>query len=191
MNALKKFWNFIWKSDTPASWIVSILLAFILVKFIVYPGIGFLMGTTHPIVAVVSWSMEHEGGFDNWWETHGDWYEQNGISLEDFKKFKLKNGFNQGDIMFVLGKQSQDINIGDVLIFKSTTNYPVIHRIVDKWEQDGEIFFKTKGDNNSDSFAQLNEKEISSDRVVGVATLRVPYLGWIKILFNKVVGGFV
>jgi hypothetical protein len=30
---------------------------------------------------------------------------------------------------------------------------------------------------------------ISEDRIVGVAVLRVPYLGWIKIMFNKIITG--
>jgi len=56
----KKFWHFIWEDDSLASWIVTAILAFILIKFLVYPGLGFLLGTSHPIVAVVSGSMEHK-----------------------------------------------------------------------------------------------------------------------------------
>jgi signal peptidase I len=56
---LKKVWHFIWEDDSIWSWIVNIILAFVLIKFIVYPGLGFLLGTTHPVVAVVSSSMEH------------------------------------------------------------------------------------------------------------------------------------
>jgi len=55
----KKFWNFLWHEDSLTSWIVSIIIAFILVKFIVYPLIGLALGTGFPIVAVVSESMEH------------------------------------------------------------------------------------------------------------------------------------
>lgn len=57
---LKKTWNFIWNDDSLLSWVVNIVLAFLLIKFIIYPGIGFLLGTSHPIVAVVSGSMEHK-----------------------------------------------------------------------------------------------------------------------------------
>ncbi len=56
----KKTWYFIWESDSILSWIVNIILAFILIKFIIYPGLGFMMQTSHPIVAVVSGSMEHK-----------------------------------------------------------------------------------------------------------------------------------
>ena len=58
--AWKKTWYFIWESDSILSWIVNILLAFIIIKFLVYPGLGFAMQTSHPVVAVVSGSMEHK-----------------------------------------------------------------------------------------------------------------------------------
>lgn len=191
MNYLKRVWKFLWHEDTPLSWIVSIVLAFIIVKFVIYPGIGFVFGTTHPIVAVVSGSMEHNGlDFDSWWEENKEWYESQGISKEMFHDFKFRNGFNKGDIMIVFGKEAKNINNGDILIFQSTTRYPVIHRIVKIWEEDGEYYFQTKGDNNARSESRLKEEEIDEGRIVGVATIRVPYLGWIKIMFTKLVGGF-
>jgi signal peptidase I len=56
---IKKTWHFIWYDDSALSWIVNILLAYVLIKFIVYPGLGLILGTQYPIVAVVSNSMEH------------------------------------------------------------------------------------------------------------------------------------
>ena len=64
-DSFKKTWRFIWHDDSWASWFVNIIIAFILVKFLIYPGLGFILGTTHPVVAVISGSMEHEvQGFD-------------------------------------------------------------------------------------------------------------------------------
>lgn len=57
---LKKFWNFLWYDDSIWSWIVNIIVAFILIKFVVYPILSLLLGTGLPIVAVVSGSMEHK-----------------------------------------------------------------------------------------------------------------------------------
>jgi signal peptidase I len=56
----KDTWYFIWEDNSIWSWIVNIILAFILIKFIVYPGLGFALYTSHPVVAVVSSSMEHK-----------------------------------------------------------------------------------------------------------------------------------
>jgi signal peptidase I len=55
----KKVWYFVWEDNSVWSWIVNIILAFVLIKFVVYPGLGFVLTTSHPVVAVVSGSMEH------------------------------------------------------------------------------------------------------------------------------------
>ena len=179
----KKIWNFIWKEDSVWSWIVSLILAFIIVKFIIYPLIGLVLGTGFPIVAVVSESMEHDGmNFDEWWDSKGGWYEERDISKEEFFSFKFKNGFNKGDVMVLIGKESKDINIGDVVVFKSNLEYPVIHRVVEKELEDGDYYFQTKGDNNEAS--SNSEMKISEDRIIGKAVVRLPLLGWIKIWFS-------
>jgi signal peptidase I len=55
-----KLWYFLWHEDSIESWTINIILAFIIIKFLVYPALGFTLGTSHPIVAVVSGSMEHK-----------------------------------------------------------------------------------------------------------------------------------
>jgi len=185
----KKIWKFIWKDDSVLSWIVSFILAFLLVKFLIYPGIGLIMGTSYPIVAVVSDSMEHRGlELDEWWELQGDWYDSKGIDKEMFRDYIFLNGFNKGDIIILRGSETKDIKIGDVIVFHSTSNYPVIHRVVDKWEDDKIYHFQTKGDNNPDSHIGLNEDDIGEGRIVGRAVFKVPWLGWIKIWFSELVG---
>lgn len=57
---LKKIWYFIWEEDSIWSWIANVILAFVLIKFVVYPVIGFALNTDYPLVAVVSSSMEHK-----------------------------------------------------------------------------------------------------------------------------------
>jgi len=56
----KKVWHFLWYEDSIWSWIANIIIAFILIKFVVYPLISLLLATQLPIVAVVSGSMEHK-----------------------------------------------------------------------------------------------------------------------------------
>ena len=185
---LKKTWNFLWYSDSPASWIVSLVIAFVLVKFLIYPGLGLVLGgTSHPVVAVVSGSMEHEGiGSEIWWEENKGWDEKRGITKGDYSEWIFKNGFNKGDIIVLYGSKSKDINRGDVIVFQSNSHYPIIHRVVDKWKDEEEWFLKTKGDNNGDSYDSLGETEISEERVIGKSIFKVPYLGWIKIFFVEI-----
>ena len=197
--ALKKMWYFIWEDDSVWSWIVNVVLAFVLIKFIVYPGLGYLLSTSHPVVAVVSESMEHYGNFDDWWENAGKWYISNNIKKGDFGGFPLINGFNKGDIMVLKGKSPKNIKIGDIIVFWSYKKDPIIHRIVKKWQENGVYYFQTKGDNyntnpTSIKTPVLDETKISQDQIVGNAVVRIPLLGYIKIWFVQLLGllkGFI
>lgn len=185
---LKKIWHFIWEDNSIWSWIANIVLAFVLIKFIVYPSLGFLLHTTHPVVAVVSDSMKHYSGFDEWWDNADKWYIANGIKKENFKTFPLRNGFNRGDIMVLKGKKAEDIKIGEVVVFWSARKDPIIHRVVKKWKENGKYYFQTKGDNYKTNANQikspfLDETRISEEQIVGNEVLRIPFLGYVKIWF--------
>ncbi|MAG91487.1 signal peptidase I [Candidatus Woesearchaeota archaeon] len=190
---LRKVWHFIWEDNSIWSWIINIILAFILIKFIVYPGLGFAFQTSHPVVAVVSESMEHKGSFDEWWNNGNKWYVANGISRGEFEQYPLKNGFNKGDIMVLYGKKTGNIGIGDVVVFWSSSRDPIIHRIVKKSQDNGAYIFQTKGDNYRTNPAPiqkppfLDETRITEDQIIGNAVFKVPLLGWIKIWFNDYV----
>ncbi|MCX6710358.1 MAG: signal peptidase I [Candidatus Woesearchaeota archaeon] len=187
--AFSGVWHFIWNDNSVWSWIVNIILAFLLIKFIVYPVIGFAMGTSHPIVAVISESMEHEGNFDLWWTSsacnfncaQSDVYTHYNITKEEFLKFRMHNGFNTGDIIILRGINPEKIEKGMIIVFDADGAEPIIHRVVNKWS-DGSIYrFTTKGDHNQVSL--IKETDIPEDKIIGVAVIRVPYLGYIKIWF--------
>lgn len=182
-----KIWYFIWEDDSVWSWIVNIILAFILVKFVIYPVLGLLLGTAFPVVAVVSGSMEHNGiGFDNWWESNGEFYIGLEISKDEFSDYIFKNGFNKGDIIVLLGVKPKNIKRGMVIVYSTTRyKYPIIHRAVGVQNTNGEILVETKGDNNSSQDPEL----VKESQVLGRAVLKIPYLGWIKIMFTKLIGG--
>ena len=57
--AWKKIWFVLWKDDSPMSIIISFIVAYLLIQFLFYPGLGLLLGTDYPVVAVISGSMEH------------------------------------------------------------------------------------------------------------------------------------
>ena len=190
---LKKLWWFLWEDESIWSWLANIVLAFILIKFIVYPGLGLLFGTSFPVVAVVSGSMEHDGSFQDWWDSETavcsngycdqrEWYLENEISEEEFKQYSFKNGFNKGDIMVLFGVDPENIKMGDVIVFQ--TQYksdPIIHRVVDI-EQN--YIFNTKGDHNP-GHGPI-DLDITEERIYGKAVLRIPLLGWIKIAFVSI-----
>ena len=168
---LKKTWRFIWNDDSWASWFVNIIIAFILVKFLIYPGLGFMLGTTHPVVAVISGSMEHEvQGFDYWWSLNKDIYLKFDINKTSFSDYKFKTGFNKGDLMILT--RLKEIKKGDVIVFWGSVDEPIIHRVV-KIENGT---YQTKGDNyntNCQSYAQLGETRISKENIVGKAYFKI------------------
>ncbi|MFA6073417.1 MAG: signal peptidase I [Candidatus Woesearchaeota archaeon] len=191
---LKKFWNFVWNDNSLASWAVSIVLAFVIIRFIFYPLIGLIVGTSMPIVAVISSSMEHPG--EDWTQNPAycknniyclqeEWYLEKGITPNELQTFPFKNGFNKGDIMIIVGKKPSKIEIGDVIVFNAGKNYPIIHRVVAIHKTNtSEIYYETKGDNNPAQItaSTINEKYILSENVKGVAKIKISYLGYIKIV---------
>src|SRR6056297_4096717 len=99
----KRAWTYFWHGDSLGSWILNIVVAFIIIKFIIYPLLALAFGTQLPIVAVVSGSMEHDGSFDQWWDslaycpleescTQAQWYENKNISYENFSTYAFSNG---------------------------------------------------------------------------------------------------
>lgn len=182
---LGKVWYFIWEDDSWLSWVVDIILAFLIVKFLLYPGLGLIIGTSHPVVAVVSGSMEHQGySFQDWWAINRDDYKEFGIEKSEFFEYKFRNGFDKGDLMVLVG--ADEIDRGDVIVFKEPGGKPIIHRVIVSEERDGELFIQTKGDNNKNS--DPAETGIPLDNVVGKAKYRIPYLGWFKVLFMELLG---
>jgi signal peptidase I len=153
---LKKAWQFLWHEDSWYAWIAQILVAFIIIKFILYPAIGLVFGTQLPVVAVVSGSMEHNGDVlcaedqGDWWNSCGQWYTNNNITQEQFQEFSFKNGFNKGDVIALKGIDTDKIEIGDVIVYQANKQYPIIHRVVDITENG----FITKGDNNPEPIQQ-------------------------------------
>lgn len=182
--ALKKIWYFIWEDNSIWSWIVNIILAFIIVYFVIYPGLGLLFGTPLPVVAVVSGSMEHEGlGFYEFYQKQASFYEKNNIKMEDFGKFPFRNGFNKGDIMVVFKADSEKIKIGDVVVYQANQKEPIIHRVIRINEEDSTKYYTTKGDRVL--IVQNFEEKINEKDLLGRAVLRIPYLGWVKIAFTS------
>ncbi len=72
--------------------------------------------------------------------------------------------------------------VGDVVVFSADNlPEPIIHRVV----RVGDGLLKSKGDNNcgSSSF----EENVPNEKLIGKAFLKIPYLGWVKIVFVKIV----
>lgn len=183
-----KFWFIVWKDDSLKGWIISVIFIFVLIKFILFPILNILTGTSLPLAIVESCSMHHNGNilsdFDQWWENNQDKYKDFNIEKKEFQEFKFKDGFTKGDILFITKPEINEIKTGDIIIFEAGTQHPIIHRVVEIREdtEKDELIFSTMGDNNNGQISQ--EKSISESQVIGKAQIRlIPYAGWIKLVF--------
>jgi len=182
----KTFWDLLWKDDSFKGWLFSVIfmLAFILLIF--FPVLKLITGTALPLAIVESCSMYHDGNlisnFNEWWEEHDSKYSSEQIIKSQFQEFIFKNGFNKGDILFIIKAKPEKLKVGDVIIFNANYRNPIIHRVITIENQNGEYTFSTIGDNNN---GQLSiEKNIKEDQLVGKAVFKLaPYLGWIKLAF--------
>lgn len=185
---LKKFWHLLWKDNGFKGWLFSIVFLFVFIKFIFFPFLSLVTGTSLPLAIVESCSMYHKGNlfsdFDNWWDRQENKYPEFVINKLDFKDFPMQNGFNKGDILLIVKADPEKLEVGDIVIFNVNQRNPVIHRIVNIKEINDQKVFSTLGDNNR---GQLNfEEEITENQLVGKASLKlVPYFGWIKLIFYE------
>jgi hypothetical protein len=212
---VKKAWDWIWNSDSILSWIVALAIIFIFVKYIFFPTLSLITGSSLPLAGVESSSMDHQIvkdqtniyslcgkpfskenvnhiNFDEYWEICGGWYEEREISKDRFAGFSFKDGFKKGDIIVVWGRFTP--KVGDVVIFQtnpeSTAPRPIIHRIV---SVDEEGIIQTKGDHNANqltrenNFYRTDETKIYPEQIIGKAIFKIPYLGWVKIWVTEIV----
>ncbi|MFP4402170.1 MAG: signal peptidase I [Candidatus Nanoarchaeia archaeon] len=201
----KSYINYIFKGDDLLSHVLFFVVLFILFKFILLPSIGFVLNTSYPMTAIVSESMEQDlndrvcgkvpSSSATYWQTCGTLYEQEfNISGEEFELFPYSDGMNRGDVIIVYGKDPSNINVGDIVLFKGQDKVqlpngeeesrfyldygPIIHRVVEKKFENDTYYFTTKGDNNPQVISY--EKNIPQEDIIGVAVIRVPYLGLIN-----------
>jgi len=131
------------------------------------------MGTPLPLVVVESCSMYHSSDFNSWIEQNSEYYKSKSISQSDFESFPLKTGLNKGDIIVIWGHSSP--KVGDIIVFEAQATHPLIHRVISLSP------IQTKGDNN---LGQLPiEKSISEEQVLGKSIVKIPLVGWIKLIF--------
>ena len=182
---VKKFFEKVWAflhEDSWSSLVVTLVLAVVVIKFVFFPGLSLVTGTSLPLVIVESCSMHHqENGFEGIFESgvYGDY----GVGLDDTGNWIFQNGFSKGDVVFVVG--AKDVEVGDVIVFEGGERYPLIHRVVESPRDDsGEPAgddYTTKGDNNPVVYGF--DKDIEEGQFVGKALFKVPFIGWIKLIF--------
>jgi signal peptidase len=159
--------------------IVYIVLG-IAAAYLLNYGLGLLLGTKLPVVAVVSESMTHDSSTLT---RHYQFLQENlNYSKEQVDSWPIKNGFLKGDALVVMGVPEKDLKVGDVIVYDiNGQNTPIVHRIVKL--ENGQI--TTKGDHNPsiDPWKPV--------KIHGKAIIVIPFLGWPKLLLTQLLGGIM
>lgn len=88
--------------------------------------------------------------------------------------------YHTGDVVIVRQVPPEQVQVGDVILFKGKGG-SIVHRVVEIQEQDGQRIFITKGDNNN-----TLDDPVTPEEYGGKAVGFIPRVGWIAIIFRKV-----
>jgi len=84
--------------------------------------------------------------------------------------------FYKGDLLILQGVPSEELRIGDIVVFTPQSRPAIVHRII-RMNDDGT--FQTKGDANPKQLPF--ETRVEYSQIHGREVLIVPYFGWVKI----------
>ncbi len=92
-----------------------------------------------------------------------------------------------GDLIICKTAEAEDIVVGDVISFYDPMGNGVsvvTHRVLEITEDDGQLAFRTKGDNNNAEDQAL----VPADSLIGVYNTRVPGLGHVAMFMQTTTG---
>jgi len=147
-------------------------------------GMQLVLGTSAPLRVVESGSMcvPYDGACEGW------------LSLDH----SFAQTLHKGDIIIIQAVNPADLNANypnsDIIVFRNPNRVtPIVHRIVQKQEIDGTLYFKTKGDGNGpvtwpaipNYYDNIPDtKGVPQNLIEGKVILRIPWFGWITLFMR-------
>lgn len=92
-----------------------------------------------------------------------------------------------GDLIICNTAEAEDIKVNDIISFFDPAGNGtsiVTHRVIEIVEEDGEIFFRTRGDNNNTEDKEL----VPAENLVGVYKMRIAGAGHIAMFMQSTAG---
>jgi signal peptidase I len=179
----------LWKNEYFQTAVIIGLIVVIVVSF--WFGVQLVLATPYPVLAVVSGSMCVTSGAscDGW----SDPFEQT---------------LHIGDVIIIQGVNAEDLNAdypnSDIIVYQDPRNptdpeAKIVHRIVEKQEIDGKLYFHTKGDGNglhkwpnpiltSDYDSWNLPDGVPEDQIYGKVIMRIPWVGHIILFMHNSIG---
>jgi signal peptidase len=93
----------------------------------------------------------------------------------------------EGDVVFIKKVDPHELEVGDIIVFKAQRGgTPIVHRIEEIVEEEGTLYFVTKGDNNpfSDSYYAPLEG-VPESKVIGTPVWKIPKIGLISMYLRR------
>ena len=78
-----------------------------------------------------------------------------------------------GDVAIIQKCKGNDVNVGDIIEYQME-GYTVIHRIIEKKQENGEFRFVTKGDNNISPDNEI----VRENQLIGKVIFKIKYIGY-------------
>ena len=78
-----------------------------------------------------------------------------------------------GDVAIIQKCKGNDVNVGDIIEYQME-GYTVIHRIIEKKQENGEFRFVTKGDNNISPDSEI----VRENQLIGKVIFKIKYIGY-------------
>jgi len=171
----KKLWN----NDYFKTAIAIALIIIVIVG--VFVGMQLALGASVPIRVVESGSMcvPYDGRCNGW-------------------SHPFDQTLHVGDIIIIQKVDPATLNANypnsDIIVYRNPNGVtPIVHRIVEKQEINGTLYFKTKGDgngpivwpnipNNYDNIP--DSKGVPQNLIEGKVILRIPWFGWITLFMR-------
>lgn len=173
---IKKAWNWTWNSDSALSWLVALVIIFVMVKFVFFPLLSLVMGTSLPLAGVESSSMDHQMvkvclSYDNYGKCSSSTYEICGKLSDNKEHLNFNEYWNTCGNWYEEKGITKDIfskfnmkngfskgdiivvwgrftpKIGDIIIFKPNSDSNAPRPIIHRIVDINGII-QTKGDHN-------------------------------------------
>jgi signal peptidase len=115
-----------------------------------------------------------------------------GFRLLGFEVLVVQSGsmepnYHVGSLVYVKPVDASELEIGDVITFELGGGVRGTHRIIEVLDDNGNLSFRTKGDNNDD--ADFNP--IFPEAIVGEVKFAIPHLGFLITYIQQPPGTYV
>lgn len=95
--------------------------------------------------------------------------------------------YYEGDVVFIKKVEPSTLEVGDIIVFKSKRGtIPIVHRIVEIIEREGNLYFVTQGDSNAfvDSYY---DPGVPENKIIGTPVFKIPRIGLFSVYLRRLI----